>query len=64
MTTTTTTDPSRSHVGYIPHDAPLSFAVALALPYELPKSDLECRARFGKPGRRVLLTVNAKELTE
>lgn len=59
---TTTTD--RSHIGYIPHDAPLSFAVALALPYELPKSDLECRARFGKPGRRVHLTVTAKELSE
>lgn len=64
MTTTTTTDPTRSHVGYIPHDAPLSFAVALALPYELPKSDQECRARFGKHGRRVHITVTAQELTE
>lgn len=58
------TDPARSHVGYIPYDAPLSFAAALALPYELPKSDSECRARFGKPGRRVLLTVTAKEISE
>lgn len=58
------TEPTRGHIGYIPHDAPLSFAAALALPYELPKTNRECLARFGVPGRRVLLSVTAQELPE
>lgn len=65
MTTTTpTTSQTRSHVGYLPHDMPLAAATALALPYELPRTDAQCRARFGKPGRRVVVHITVEELSE
>lgn len=59
-----TTDGGRQHVGYIPKDAPLTFAEGMALPYELPRTDRACRERFGKPGRRVVITIKAQELPE
>lgn len=55
---------SRSHVGYIPIDAPLAFAASLALPYELPKTPAACVSRFGKPGRRVVVHITPEELPE
>lgn len=58
-----TTD-GRSVVGFIPVDAPISFAESLCLPYELPRSDAACRYRFGKPGRRVVIHIKAEELPE
>lgn len=59
-----TTDGGRQYVGYIPKDAPLTFAEGLALPYELPRTDRACRERYGKPGRRVVITIKAQELPE
>lgn len=59
-----TTSTGRQHVGFIPKDAPLGFAESLVLPYELPRTEQDCRKRFGKPGRRVLITVQAQELPE
>lgn len=52
----------RDHFGYIPVDAPLSFAESLSLPYELPISDAACRVRFGVPGRPVVIHTQAREL--
>ncbi len=61
---TPTTSTGRHHVGYIPTDAPIGFAESLALPYELPRTEADCRKRFGKPGRRVLITVQAQEFQQ
>lgn len=58
-----TTD-GRTVVGFIPVDAPLSFAEGLALPYELPRSDAACRRMFGKPGRRVAIHIKATEVPQ
>ncbi len=60
---TPTTD-GRVVVGFIPVDAPLSFASSLVLPYQLPRSDQACRVMYGKPGRRVAITIKAEELPE
>ncbi|GEM_PF-6840638 len=58
-----TTD-GRAVVGFIPEDAPLSFAESLVLPYQLPRSDQACRVMYGKPGRRITIHIKAEELPQ
>jgi len=60
---TPTTD-GRTVVGFIPEDAPLSFAEGLVLPYQLPRSDQACRVMYGKPGRRIAIQIKAEELPQ